>query len=60
MTPREIFEYAVRKGLANRELYIVKNDSRFIHYIPVVKEDVSVTLMPKGNFVTISEDNQWD
>lgn len=53
MTPRELYEYAIRNGLADREMLIIKNDPQYIHFLAIPKSDVGVVQVHDGNHIAI-------
>lgn len=54
MTPREIFEYAVRKGLADRELLLNMKDNRACYRI-IDRKSLNVVRLPEGKFIVYVE-----
>lgn len=52
MTPRELYQYAVKKGLADIEILINRKDDTFV---PLNKESVGVIEFISGPRVVIRE-----
>lgn len=55
MTPREIFEYAIRNGLADREMLVIKNTPQYIHYLKISKDDIGVVQVHDGTHIAMKE-----
>lgn len=55
MTPRELYEYAIRNGLADRELLIIKNEPRYIRFLKITKDDVGVVEVHDGTHIAMKE-----
>lgn len=54
MTPREIFEYALKKGLADKELLLNMKDNKACFRI-IDKKSLNVIRLPEGKFVVYVE-----
>ncbi len=54
MTPREIFEYALKKGLADKELLLNMKDNKACFRI-IDKKSLIVIRLPEGKFVVYVE-----
>lgn len=52
MTPRELYQYAIKKGLADTEVVINRKDGTFV---PLNKESVGVIEFISGPRVVIRE-----